>query len=81
MPNEGQNPNVKAYDLEERTAKFGESIIEFAKSLPHDRINDELVGQLVKAGTSVGANYYFLFDSGDVEAIECALGICHLALI
>jgi four helix bundle protein len=57
MSNEGQNPNVKAYDLEERTAKFGESIIEFAKSLPHDRINDELVGQLVKAGTSVGANY------------------------
>jgi four helix bundle protein len=57
MSNEGQNPNAKAYDLEERTAKFGESIIEFAKSLPHDRINDELVGQLVKAGTSVGANY------------------------
>ena len=57
MSNEGQNSNVKAYDLEERTAKYGESIIDFAKSLPHDRINDELVGQLVKAGTSVGANY------------------------
>jgi len=57
MSNEGQSLNVKAYDLEERTAKFGESIIEFAKSLSRDRINDELVGQLVKAGTSVGANY------------------------
>ena len=52
-----QNPNVKAYDLEERTARFGECIIEFAKSLPHDRINNELVGQMVRAGTSIGADY------------------------
>jgi four helix bundle protein len=45
------------YDLEERTARFGERIIDFAKSLPHDRITNELVGQITRSGPGVGANY------------------------
>jgi len=45
--------NEKRYDLEERTAVFGERIIDFAKTLPDDVINRELIRQLVKAGTSV----------------------------
>ena len=33
MPNQVQNPNAKKpYDLEERTALFGESIIVFVKT-------------------------------------------------
>ena len=47
----------KPYDLGERTALFGERIITFVKTLPHDRANDELVRQIVRAGTSVGANW------------------------
>lgn len=57
MPNQGQNPNVKIYDLEERTAKFGEDIIEFTKTLERNAINYVLVSQAVRAGTSIGANY------------------------
>ena len=49
-----QDRDEKKYDLEERTAVFGERIIDFAKSLPDDVINRELIRQLVKAGTSVG---------------------------
>ena len=48
---------AKVFDLEERTAQFGENIIEFCKSLEKNDINRELVRQLLKAGTSVGANY------------------------
>ena len=48
---------AKVYDLEERTARFGESIIQFCKTLDKNEINRELVRQLLKAGTSVGANY------------------------
>lgn len=48
---------AKVFDLEERTAQFGENIIEFCKRLEKDDINRELVRQLVRAGTSVGANY------------------------
>ena len=47
----------KAYDLEERTARFGEDIIVFLKGLPKDEINKPLITQLVRAGTSIGANY------------------------
>ncbi|MDP1629526.1 MAG: four helix bundle protein [bacterium] len=45
------------YDLEERTAKFGEDIIEFAKDLKRDEINKPLISQLIRAATSIGANY------------------------
>jgi four helix bundle protein len=45
------------YNLEERTAQFGEDIIEFAKVVPKDHITVSLVSQLVRAATSVGANY------------------------
>jgi four helix bundle protein len=58
MTSEIQNTNdKKVYDLEERTALFGEEIIDFAKTLPHDRISDELVKQFIRSGTSIGANY------------------------
>ncbi len=58
MPNQIQNSNFKReYDLLERTGKFGEDIIEFAKSIPDNTINRPLITQLVKSGTSVGANY------------------------
>jgi four helix bundle protein len=54
---EEKKRDQKKYDLEERTAVFGESIIDFVKTLPYNVVNKELIRQLVKAGTSVGANY------------------------
>lgn len=45
------------YDLEDRTAKFGESVIIFVKSLENNLINKNLIDQLIRAGTSIGANY------------------------
>ena len=44
-------------DLGERTARFGESIIRFAKKIPRNAVNYRLIDQLVGSGTSVGANY------------------------
>jgi four helix bundle protein len=45
------------YDLEERTAQFGEAVVKFAKTIPRHPANDRITGQVVGAGTSVGANY------------------------
>ena len=45
------------YDLEERTAKFGEDIIEFCKNIRQDVITRPIISQLIRSGTSVGANY------------------------
>ncbi len=49
--------NKKIYDLEERTAKFGESVIKFCRSISENTITRPLIGQLIRSGTSIGANY------------------------
>lgn len=46
-------PILKKWDLEERTAKFGEDIIIFCKKVPRNPITIPLITQLVKAGNSV----------------------------
>jgi len=53
----GNGASRHPFDLEERTALFGEAIVQFAKKIPRSPANDRLVGQLVGCGTSVGANY------------------------
>jgi len=45
------------FDLEERTARFGEAIVRFSKKIPRDPANNRLIDQLVGAGTSIGGNY------------------------
>lgn len=45
------------YDLEERTAKFSEDIIDFSKKINMSIVNNPLISQLVRSATSVGANY------------------------
>jgi len=44
-------------ELEERTKRFALRIIRFVASLPVGRIGDVVGYQLLKAGTSIGANY------------------------
>lgn len=51
------------FDLEERTARFGEDIIRFAKRIPRNPGNDRLINQIVGSGTSVGANFCEANDS------------------
>ena len=45
------------YDLEERTAKFGEQIVIFVKGLNRDAISAPLISQIIRSATSIGANY------------------------
>ena len=66
----------KPYDLEERTAKFGEDIIEFAKKIPKIPITVPLISQLVRAGTSVGSNYCEADCAESKKDFEHKLGIC-----
>jgi four helix bundle protein len=66
----------RVYDLEERTALFGEAIIRFAKKIPRTPANDRLCGQLVGAGTSVGANYCEADDAVSKKDFKCKIGTC-----
>lgn len=45
------------FDLEERTARFGEAAIQMLKRVPRGPNNDRLIDQLTGCATSIGANY------------------------
>jgi four helix bundle protein len=45
------------HELERRTKKFAVSVIRFVEDLPKNKTSDVLGYQLLKSGTSVGANY------------------------
>ncbi len=70
------NTKQKIYDLEERTAKFGEEIVRFCNKIPRGPITDPLITQLVKAGTSVGANYCEADDAESKQDFRHKIGIC-----
>jgi four helix bundle protein len=44
-------------ELEERTKRFALLVIRFVAELPKCKVNDVLGYQLLKSGTSIGANY------------------------
>jgi four helix bundle protein len=56
MPN-GDRTSQRPFELEERTAQFGEAVVRFSKKIPRDPTNNRLIDQLVGCGTSIGANY------------------------
>lgn len=57
MKSETANQKNKNYDLEERTARFAENIIEICKKASKNVVTIPIIGQLIRSGTSIGANY------------------------
>jgi four helix bundle protein len=77
MSNQGQNLNTKKkFDLAKRTSKFGEIIILFAKELSENTINLPLINQLVRSGTSIGANYMEADCAESKKDFRHKIGIC-----
>ena len=66
----------RVYDLEERTARFGEAIIDFAKTIPQSAVTSRIISQLVGAGTSVGANYLEADDAVSKKEFLKNIGTC-----
>ena len=64
------------YDLEERTAKFGENIIEFVKLVPKNEINRSLISQAVRSATSIGANYMEANQASSKKDFRNKIHIC-----
>jgi len=72
-----QFPNdKKKYDLEERTAVFGENVIDLMKKIPKDLINQRLIPQLVASGGSLGANYCEANEAESKKDFQHKIGIC-----
>lgn len=70
-----KDPSAK-WNLEERTAKFGEAVIKFCKKIPNNPVTSRLINQLVGAGTSVGANYCEADDAESKADFRHKIGIC-----
>ena len=66
----------RQYDLEERTARFGEEVIAFAKRIPLNEVTRPLVSQLVRAAASIGANYVEADDSDSKKDFRFKIGLC-----
>jgi four helix bundle protein len=71
-----EGPGTRVYDLEERTALFGEAVIDFARTIPQDSVTNRLISQLVGAGTSVGANYVEADDAVSKKEFLKNIGTC-----
>ena len=75
MSNE-ENPNGRMYDLEERTAKFGEETLRFWRDIPRSELTRRLIDQLVGCGTSVGAQYCEADDAESPKDFRHKIGLC-----
>jgi four helix bundle protein len=72
-----EEPNgTQVYDLEERTARFGEAVIDFAKTIPQEAVTNRIISQLVGAATSVGANYVEADDAVSKKDFLKSIGTC-----
>ena len=69
------NDKNPKFDLEERTAKFGEEIIKFANTISINEVTKRIIPQLVASGTSVGANYCEADDAESGNDFRHKLGI------
>ena len=75
IPMSNDKENTK-YNLEERTAKFGENVINFVNKIPKNAITFPLMSQIVRSGTSVGANYCEADDAESKKDFIHKIGIC-----
>ncbi len=64
------------FDLEERTAKLGENIIDLCKKISQDSISKPIINQLIRAGTSIGANYMEANGASSKKDFKNKIFIC-----
>lgn len=66
----------KIFDLEERTAKFGENTIVFINTLLKSETNQILIKQVVRSATSIGANYMEADAAESRKDFEHKIALC-----
>ena len=66
----------RVFDLEERTGRFGEQIVDFAGAIRLTPITEPLVSQLIRSGTSIGANYCEANDAGSKREFRHRISLC-----
>ena len=75
-PDSAGGKGERDYDLSERTAIFGEDMITFARKVKLDSVTSPLVSQLVRASTSVGANYDEADEASTKKDFRYRISVC-----
>lgn len=64
------------YDLEDRTVNFGIDIIRFCKKIKQDLTTKPVISQMIRSGTSVGANYCEANNASSKKDFRNKIFIC-----
>lgn len=79
MKSQSSNSGIEAtqtFDLEERTAQFGEAVSQFAKTIPVSPVTRSLIDQIVRSSTSIGANYCEANDAESKKDFRHKIALC-----
>lgn len=71
-----QPARTSGFDLEERTAKFGEDVIAYVRNVLVTPVTEPVIRQLVNSATSVGANYCEADDAGSKKEFYYRISLC-----
>ena len=72
---EGQGRREQC-DLEERTARFGEAIIAFARQAPATAVTESLIRELVRSATHIGASCCQAGDAPSKRQFRNRINVC-----
>ena len=67
--------STRVYNLEERTARFAEEVIDFVRTIKHDAVNRRIIDQLVGSSGSIGANYCEAVEAESKKDFTHKIGI------
>ena len=76
-PSGGADDAVRKFDLGDRTARFGEAVIGFVRRVKLDPVTSPLVRQLVRAATSIDANYCEADEAGSKKEFCYRISVCN----
>ncbi len=65
-----------SYDLEKRTINFSKNLIEFCRNVKSGPITNPLLNQLIRSGTSIGANYQEANGASSKKDFKNKIYIC-----
>lgn len=63
-------------NLEARTTNFGKEIIKLCRSIKFNAVTSKIIDQLVRSGTSIGANYMEAINGSSKKDFKNKIFIC-----
>ena len=64
------------YPLEKRTMEFSKRLIRLCKSIKFNNVSSKIIDQLVRSGTSIGANYMEANNASSKKDFRNKIFIC-----